>query len=114
LIKQGDVGLEVLRQSILKFEESLKLTSNGVAEIIASLTLSAEELYQVYITLDELRDKIKFLGHNIVGLTTSMIYGAGSISALQTGFNDFFNGILTEEERLVFQTEQLIGSYNVS
>lgn len=110
--KQGDVGLEVLRQSILKFEESLKLTSNGIADIISSLTLSAEELYQVYITLDELRDRIKFLGHNIVGLTSAMIYGAGSISALQTGFNDFFNGILTEEERLKFQTEQLIESFN--
>lgn len=110
--KQSDVGLEVLRQSILKFEESLKLSSNGIADIISSLTLSAEELYQVYVTLDELRDKLKFLGHNIVGLTNSMIYGAGSISELQKGFNDFFNGILTEEERLKFNTEQLIDSFN--
>jgi hypothetical protein len=44
--KQGDVGLEVLRQSILRFEATLGLTTNGVADIISSLELTAEELYQ--------------------------------------------------------------------
>ena len=110
--KQGDVGLEVLRQSILRFEESLGIVNNGVADIVGTLEVTAEELYQVYITLDELRDRIRFLGHNIEGLTNTMIYGAGSISDLQKGFNDFFEGILTEEEQLKFSTEQLIESFN--
>jgi hypothetical protein len=110
--KQGDVGLEVLRQSILRFEATLGLTTNGVADIISSLELTAEELYQVYKTLDYIRDSIQFLGHDIGGLTSSMIYGAGSIGELQTGLDDFFNGILSDSERLDFQTSQLMSSFH--
>ena len=110
--KQGDVGLEVLRQSILRFAATIGLTSNGVADIISTLEVTAEELYQVYKTLDYIRDSIQFLGHDIGGLTSSMIYGAGSIGELQSGFNDFFEGILSDSERLDFQTRQLMDSFH--
>ena len=65
-----------------------------------------------YINLDELRDRLRFLGHNINGLSNDMITGAGSIEALQSGFEAFYEGFLTDNEQLAYETGQLIKSFD--
>jgi len=110
--KQGDVGFEALFQSIQKVEQATYPTNNGLLEIIENLNSTTEELYSAYTTLDELRDRLIFLGQTAQGLSSSMIYGAGSVEALQGGFNSFFENFLTSEEQLAFNTQQLIKSFD--
>lgn len=110
--KQGDVGFEALLQSITKVEEKLYPTNNNLLKMIENLDLTAEELYQVYVTLEELRDRLIFLRQEAQGLSSSMIYGAGSVSDLQKGFDSFFENFLSDSEKLVYETEQLIEEFN--
>lgn len=112
LNKQGEVGFEALLQIISNTEKALYPTNNGLLDIIENLSSTTEELYSTYVALDELRDRIIFLGQSSQGLTSSMIYGAGSIGELQNGFKDFFDNFLSDEERLAYNTSQLIKSFD--
>ncbi len=110
--KQGDVGFEALLQSIEKFEVGLYPVNNNLYKVIENLDVTAEELYSVYINLDELRDRLIFLGLEAQGLSSSMIYGAGTVTDLQSGFKSFFENFLTDSEQLTYKTEQLISQFN--
>lgn len=110
--KQGDIGFEALLQSITAVEEATYPTNNGLLDIVENLDATAEELYTVYIALDELRDRLIFLGQVAEGLSSSMIYGAGSVEALDSGFNAFFENFLTESEQLTYQTQQITDEFN--
>ncbi|MFY4844583.1 tape measure protein [Aliarcobacter butzleri] len=112
LNKQGEVGFEALLQIISNTEKALYPTNNGLLDIISNLNSTTEELYSTYVALDELRDRIIFLGQSSQGLTNSMIYGAGSIGELQNGFKDFFDNFLSDEEKLAYNTSQLIKSFD--
>lgn len=110
--KQGDIGFEALLQSITAVEEATYPTNNGLLDIVENLDATAEELYTVYISLDELRDRLLFLGQVAQGLSSSMIYGAGSVEALDSGFNAFFENFLTDSEQLTYQTQQITDEFN--
>ena len=110
--KQGDIGFEALLQSITAVEEATYPTNNGLLDIVENLDATAEELYTVYTSLDELRDRLLFLGQVAQGLSSSMIYGAGSVEALNSGFNSFFENFLTESEQLTYQTQQITDEFN--
>lgn len=109
--KQGNVGFEALFQSIAKFEEATFPLNNNLMLIIDGLELTAEELFEIYTNLDELRDRLIYLGHDYQGLSNDMITGAGSVGALSDGFKDFFDNFLSDEEQLQFKTEQLRESF---
>ncbi|MDX4061725.1 hypothetical protein Q6A90_05025 [Aliarcobacter skirrowii] len=109
--KQGNVGFEALFQSITKFEEATFPLNNNLMLIIDGLELTAEELFEIYTNLDELRDRLIYLGHDYQGLSNDMITGAGSVGALSDGFKDFFDNFLSDEEQLQFKTEQLRESF---
>jgi len=110
--KQGDVGFEALLQSISKVEVALYPTNNGLLELVKNLKLTAEELYATYTTLDELRDRLIFLGQSYQGISQAMIRGAGSVTDLQDGFTNFFDNFLTDSEKLDYNTRQIIDSFN--
>lgn len=110
--KQGNVGFEALLQSIAKVEEATYPLNNNLFKIIANLNSTAEELYGAYSILDELRDRLIYLNHEAQGLSYSMIKGASSVEALQSGFNDFFDNFLSEDEQLTYNTQQLIEKFN--
>ena len=109
---QGNVGFEALRQSLENTEKALYPTNNGLLDIVENLNGTAEELYTVYSSLDELRDRIIFLGQDTQGLSSSMIYGAGNVEELQKGFNDFFENFLTDTEQMTYSYEQLQTQFN--
>jgi hypothetical protein len=109
--QQGDVGFEALLQSIEKFDEATYGANNNLVKIIDSLDSTAEELYTVYTVLDELRDKLIFLGQSSAGISSSMIYGAGGVDSLSGGFNSYFENFLSESEQLAFKTSQLSESF---
>ena len=110
--KQGNVGFEALLQSIIKTDEGLYGLNNNLVQVIGSLDSTAEELYGAYTILDGLRDRLKFLNHNINGLSFGMIKGAGSIDALQSGFEAFFEGFLTDTEQLSYITSVMSKEFN--
>ncbi len=110
--KQGNVGFEALLQSIIKTDEGLYGLNNNLVQVIGSLDSTAEELYGAYVILDGLRDRLKFLNHNIDGLSFGMIKGAGSIDALQSGFEAFFEGFLTDTEQLSYITSVMSKEFN--
>lgn len=110
--KQGDIGFEALLQSIEKVEVATYPVNNNLYKVIENLDVTAEELYGVYTNLDELRDRLIFLGLEAQGLSSSMIYGAGTVTDLQSGFKSFFESFLTDNEQLTYKTEQLISQFN--
>ena len=110
--KQGDVGFEALLESIGKTESALYPVNNNLLELISNLSGTAEELYTTYTALEQLRDRLIFLGQSFQGISSSMIYGAGSVTDLQAGFEAFFDNFLTESEQISYKTSQLISSFN--
>ena len=102
--KSGNVGFEALLQSIVKTDEAIYGLNNNLVQIIGSLDSTAEELFVAYTILDGLRDRLKFLNQDIAGLSLGMIRGAGSVDALQSGFEAFFENFLTEGEQLAYST----------
>ena len=109
--KRGNVGFEALIQSISRVEASTYPVNNNLMEIVSNLDSTAEELYSVYTALDELRDRLIFLGQSAEGISSSMIKGAGSADALFDGFNAYFENFLDENEQLKYKTEQLTDEF---
>ncbi|MEV9642940.1 hypothetical protein [Aliarcobacter butzleri] len=110
--KQGKVGFEALYQSITKFEDATYPVNNNLLLIVENLDTTAEELYSIYINLDELRDRLIYLGHEAQGLSSDMIMGAGSVSELTDAFSSFFDNFLSDDEQLTYNTQQLIEKFN--
>ena len=111
--KRGDVGLEALRQSILAFESTVHTTDTGVANIIASLGGSAQELYTVYTTLETIRVQLEVIGKSSSSyLTAAMVTGAGSVDALQSGLMSFIDNFLTVQEQAAYKTSLLKAQFD--
>lgn len=110
--KQGDVGFEALYQSITKFEEATYPVNNNLLLIVENFDATAEELYSIYVNLDELRGRLIYLGHEAQGLSSDMIMGAGSISELTDAFSSYFDNFLSDDEQLTYNTQQLIEKFN--
>lgn len=101
--KQGDVGAEIVRQSILMVETS-KDVVGGFAEIIQNAQGSAVELVELAIQLRELQDAITATGKAGEYMSTFMIAGAGGIDKLTDGLSSYFDDFLTPAE----QTAELV------
>jgi hypothetical protein len=110
--KQGDVGFEALLLSIENVEKATYPLNNNLLDIVENLDITAEELYTVYTSLDELRDRLIFLGVDAQGLSSTMIYGAGTITDLQSGFKAYFENFLSDDEQLAYKTQQLTEKFN--
>lgn len=105
--QQGNIGFEVLLQSIVKADEASYGLSNNLVKIITSLDSTAEELYVTYTTLDTLRETFKFLQVDVETLSFAAIRGAGGIDALASGVSAYIENFLTDEEKLAYSTTLL-------
>ena len=110
--KSGNVGFEALLQSIVRTDEATYGLNNNLVQVIGSLNSTTEELYVAYTILDGLRGRLQFLNQNIAGISSSMIRGAGSVDALNTGFESFFDNFLTESEQLAYVTGVVIKEFS--
>ena len=126
--KQGDVDVELLRDSILRAEESIKLTQrksifgttqtlpvaelSGIGEIIKALSGDAATMEEAYVALTGVRDQMKGLGldGDIVG--RSLIKGANGLDLLKSSV-DAFSDLLPESERLSIATEALRAKFKL-
>lgn len=110
--KQGNVGFEALLQSIIKTDEATYGLNNNLVQIIGSLDSTAEELYVAYTILDGLRGRLQFLNQDVAGISFGMIRGAGSVDALNSGFESFFENFLTEGEQLAYSTSVITKEFS--
>lgn len=110
--KQGDVALEALAQSIKKLDEAVYGANNGVVQMIDKFSGTAEELYSMYTTFEDLRIQLENVNQNARSLTSSMILGAGSIEKLKGGLDDYFENFLTAEQRLRAETQAMIQEFD--
>jgi hypothetical protein len=102
--KQGIVSIEALKQSIIKFDEAVYGSGNGVVDIISLINSSAQDLYDTYTTLSTVRDKLGFIGTPTSALTSSMLLGADGAQNLSDALGSYFDNFLTDEEKLQYNT----------
>lgn len=108
---QGNIGFEALYQSIAKLENASYPFNNNLLLILQTLDGGASELYETYITLDSLRDRMLFLQHNIEGLSSAMILGAGDLNILNDSFQAYFSNFLSEQEQLDYSIQSLTKTF---
>jgi tape measure domain-containing protein len=97
--KQGNVGLEALRQSILGLADDF----TGITEIVRNFNGEVEELYTTYAALDQLTFALEAIGTTAFGLTSAMLYGAGGISQLAGAAESYIDNFLTDAEKVAYQ-----------
>jgi len=81
--------------------------STGIANIIQTVSGSAEELYATYKSLTDLRSSLRFIGVADNGLTGSMLYGAGGLDPLASAVQIYTDNFLSASERLQLNTSSL-------
>ena len=99
--KQGDVAAEIVRQSIQAVE------TNGVGDIIKTLTGNASEIVQTYSALVALRDTLRTVGAGAADLSGAMIRGAGGLDKLTQGTNSYVANFLNAGQRSSAELGQL-------
>lgn len=112
--KQGVVGFEALAQSIIAADEATYGFNNGVVQIIDNLNLTAEELYSTYLTFNDIRDVLEATNQSASNLSSAMITGAGSISALESGTSSYMENFLSDAEQVNIQMSRLSDEFSIA
>lgn len=97
--KQGDVAVELLRQSLIKAEQDTYGFATGVSDIVAVFDGSIDELEDMWEALTNVRENLRAAGKAFEDLGASMIKGARGFEQLQAGLESYFDDYLTEQER---------------
>lgn len=118
--KQGDVGAEIVRQSIENVEVIRKYYDagaigatvyssklNGVGKIMSEMSGTATDLAKAYKELIDIRKQMTSVGMDGGDLNVSLIKGAGGAGELASGLNSYFSNYFTEAERAAAKTSEL-------
>lgn len=129
--KQGDVAVELIRESLLKTERIEQLRRNptdpdrkqalgtteleaaytGVGKILQAFEGTADELIDLYTALMTVRQGIRDIGKDATSLSLEMIKAAGGLDALQQGLTDYYENYLTDAERLAAMTSNVSNQF---
>ena len=99
--KQGDVGAEIVRQSIMAVED------NGVGKIIDTLSGSAGDIAEVYQALLDVRNVMRSVGKGADDLSAAMIKGAGGLEKLKSGLDDYLENFFSPQEQRQAKRDRL-------
>jgi hypothetical protein len=108
--RQGDVGAEIVRQSIVAAETAGGALSS-VGTIVNTLSGSAEELAETYTALVDVRDALKLVGLSGEALTVQLIRGAGGLDNLGSALDTYFSEFFSEQEQLAARTSALASEF---
>lgn len=97
--RQGDVGAEIVRQSIVA-REGL----SGVGQIMGTLGGSASELAETYRDLLAAQESMSLVGMDPSKLDVGMIRQAGGLDKLQSGLDNYFESFFSDSEKLAAKT----------
>lgn len=101
LNKQGDIGGEIVRQSILATE-----TQTLIRQVIENADGSAQDIIDLYTQLDTLRDKLVDLGISQAFLTEKVLIAAGGTDAFSDSLGKFYDKFTTETFKASVETSK--------
>lgn len=101
--KQGDVAAEIFRDSVTKFEGA----GSGMAQIIAGITGSVDDLADSYKGLLGVRNSLKSVGARGFDPSFDLLRGAGGLEALQDGLDNYLEGYFSETEQFTAASARL-------
>lgn len=101
LNKQGDVGGEIARQSILAVE-----TQGLIKRVIENADGSAQDIIDLYTKLDTLRDKLVDLGISQDFLTEKVLIAAGGTDKFSDSLEKFYDKFTSEEFKTALETDK--------
>jgi hypothetical protein len=99
---QGEVGAEIVRQSIVAQE-----TNGFIANVINSIGGAAEDLVDVYIALDTMRDGVIDFGGSADFLSQEAFRAAGGLDELADSVNSFYEAFTTEAQKSEVNTKKV-------
>lgn len=97
----GDVGAEIVRQSILMQESGA-----GIREIMQTLTGDASEIADTYKALRNARDSLVAL-HIANDISRDLIRAAGGLDSLQNALDSYQENYFSDAEKLKMKTDAL-------
>ena len=104
--KSGDVGAEIVRQSILVEE-----AGTGIGNIISTLTGTASEIASTYSSLLEVQGSLKMMGI-ADEVSVALIRAAGGLDALQNSLSSYYDNFFSDSEKAAMQTSTLAAQFN--
>ncbi|MCH8178215.1 MAG: phage tail length tape measure family protein [Proteobacteria bacterium] len=104
--KQGDVGAELVRDSLLATE-----ALGGVADILRSMSGDASEIVSAYSGLTAARLSLGLLGLNAQAISADLLQGAGGLQDLTDSLKAFEEGFFTQSEQVSFKTQRLAADF---
>jgi len=97
--KQGDVALELVKESLLLSEGWTKM-----GEVIASFSGSAQELGDFYKKAINIRTAFQVLGVSANAMSVDLIKSSGGMDNLSSNWETFQSSFLTESEQMAIQS----------
>ena len=97
--KQGDVAVELLRQSLINAEQASYGFETGVSQLIATFDGGVDDLEEMVFMLREMRDNLYATGKAMGYLSVAMISGARGVENLQAGLQSYFEDFLSPSEQ---------------
>lgn len=92
--KQGDVGAEIIKQSIL-----LSDSEQGIKDVIGTLTTGVDDIISTFKDLTEITNGLIAAGLSASNIGYDVINGAGGIDRLKDGLDSFFENMLNPVEK---------------
>lgn len=109
--KQGDITVEIIRQSVL-LAEGYKGIAGGFYDMVDAFDGGANELVDFVLQLRDLQDAIYATGKSGDYLTTSMFLGAGGLDRLSNGLEAYFE-MLSPAEQAAELTRRLTNEFAI-
>lgn len=109
--KQGDITVEIIRQSVL-LAEGYKGIAGGFYDMVDAFDGGADELVDFVLQLRDLQDAIYATGKSGDYLTTSMFLGAGGFDRLSNGLEAYFE-MLSPAEQAAELTRRLTNEFAI-
>ena len=109
--KQGDVGAEIVRQSIDAVETATNGTLTGVGKIIQTASGAASDLASLYQSMLSIRTLMNDTALNGQHLGASMIQGAGGTSQLSQGLSDYLKNYFSPAEQSAAELKDLAAQF---
>lgn len=104
--KQGDVGGEIVRQSILA-KEGL----SGVGKILEGMTGTAQDLAAAYKEMTDIRKQMAGVGLNGANLGGALINGAGSTKDLSSALSTYQDKYFSDAEKAASATQSVAAEF---
>ena len=106
--KQGDVGAELVRDSLLAIE-----SLGGVSDILKVIDGDASEIAQAYKDLTDARLSLQLLGFSAQAIGFDLIQGAGGLDNLADSLKAFEEGFLSESAQLEVQSKRMAAQFQL-